>query len=114
MQGHTILAPLYELADGDETFFAEVLGSMAENIPLDIDEIEKAIEKGQIDFICRSAHHMKSSIMYSDATELKELLATIEANKQSPAAINEAKASLPKLKELANQLMLVINSEKKG
>jgi hypothetical protein len=111
MSGHPILAPVYELADGDKSFSDDLLQSMAAAIPADIAEIEKAIEKKHITLMCRSAHHMKSSIMYSNATDLKDLLITIEHKEETHTAIDEVKALLPKLKELAKALLDVVNTE---
>jgi HPt (histidine-containing phosphotransfer) domain-containing protein len=109
---HPMLAPVYELADGDMVFFTEILESMTSSIPEDVAEIEKGIENKQISIVGRSAHHMKSSIMYSNAEELKEMLSVIEIKKEA-SAIDEVKALMPRLKLLAKELTDIIDSEKK-
>ncbi len=108
---HPMLSPAYELADGDKSFLAEILESMVNNIPVDIIEIEKAIEHNQLSLVCRSAHHMKSSIMYTNAEELRELLGAIESTKEHPASMNQVKLLMPKVKELANQVIVAINTD---
>jgi len=111
MEGNSMLAPLYELADGDKVFFIDMLQSMAAAIPADIAAIENAIEQKHITLLCRNAHHMKSSIMYSNAAELKALLAMIESQNESAAAIDEIKSLLPKLKGFAEVLLALIHKE---
>jgi len=111
MAGHPLLTPVYELADGDKSFSNDLLQSMATAIPADITEIEKALEQKHITLVCRTAHHMKSSIMYSDAADLKALLVQIEGEKESATAIDEVKTLLPKVKELAKELLDVITAE---
>ena len=111
MDGNPMLAPVYELADGDKSFSADILQSMATAIPADIAGIESAIEQKHITLACRNAHHMKSSIMYSNANELKALLAAIEAKDETPTAIAEVKALLPELKERAKTLLDIITAE---
>lgn len=110
---HPMLSPAYELADGDKAFLAEILESMANGIPADVNEIEKAIEHKQLSLICRSAHHMKSSIMYTNADELRELLTIMETTKEHPAAIDQEKVLWVKAKELANQITGIIKEELK-
>ena len=86
---------------------------MANGIPADISEIESAIEHKQLGLICRSAHHMKSSIMYTNAEQLRELLTLMETLKEHPAAIDQAKILFEKTKELANSLFGIIQEERK-
>ena len=111
MAGHPLLTPVYELADGDKSFSDDLLQSMAAAIPADIAEIEKAIEQKHITLVCRTAHHMKSSIMYSNAADLKALLVTIEHKEDVHTSIDEVKELLPKLKELAKALLDIVNAE---
>lgn len=106
-----MLAPVYELADGDKAFATDILQSMATAIPADIIGIEGAIAQKHITLACRNAHHMKSSIMYSNADELKALLAAIEAKNDTPTAIDEIKALLPELKQRAKTLLDIITAE---
>ena len=113
MENNPILSPAYELADGDKSFLAEILGSMANGIPEDISEIEKAIEHNRLTLVCRSAHHMKSSIMYTNAEELRQLLTTLETTKEHPAAMDQVKILWVKAKELATQLATAIEAELK-
>ena len=108
---HPLLAPAYELADGDKAFLAEILESMLNAIPEDIEGIEKAIENNQPSLAQRCAHHMKSSIMYTNAEELKELLAAIEGLKEQSVGIDQVKAILPKAKDIANELVSIIKAE---
>lgn len=112
MEGQHMLSPVYELADGDMSFFNEILDSMETNIPHDIAEIEAAIKEKHLTLVCRSAHHMKSSIMYSNAEELKELLTTIENTKDS-SLFQKIEAMMPRLKTLAKELLDIISIEKK-
>jgi HPt (histidine-containing phosphotransfer) domain-containing protein len=110
---HPMLSPAYELADGDKAFLAEILESMANGIPADIHEIEKALEHKQLSLICRSAHHMKSSIMYTNAVELRELLTTMETIREHPAAVDQEKVLWLKAKELATQITGILKEELK-
>jgi HPt (histidine-containing phosphotransfer) domain-containing protein len=112
MEGHPILSPAYQLADGDKTFLAEIFDSMLSAIPENITEIEKSMANKQVEQVCRHAHHMKSSVMYTNAEELKELLSEIEGKRKDPEALVAIKALLPKVKELAEQVAAIINSEK--
>ena len=113
MSDQSTLSYLYALADGDNGFVTEILDLMIKNIPIDIVSIEKAIADNDLQQMCRSAHHMKSSIQYSNDLELSELLAVIENKKDSGSAIAEAGVLLPQLKELSNKLLEVLLTEKK-
>lgn len=111
MDNNPILAPAFELADGDKTFYTDLLESMARSVPSDIAEIEKAIEQKHLTLVGRSAHHMKSSVMYTNADELKQLLSTIENKEEAPGVMEEIKKLMPELKQLAQELMDTINLE---
>ncbi len=112
MADHTNLSYLYSLADGDTDFVTEILDLMQKNIPVDIADIENAIAMDDLKLVQRIAHRMKSTIQYSDYLDLSELLSTFEKD-NSATTIAELKAFLPQLKELANNLMHIIEEEKK-
>src|SRR6185437_56685 len=95
---------LYALADGDTSFVMEILNLMDKNIPIDIDHIEKALKNNDLSLVKRSAHHMKSSVQYSDYIELSALLSVFENTHDSPTAIAEITLLLPQLKQLSNNL----------
>lgn len=107
------LSYLYALADGDTGFVMDILDLMDKNIPIDIDHIEQALKNTDLSSVKRSAHHMKSSIQYSDYIELSDLLSVFENTNDSPTAITEVTLLLPQLKQLSNNLMQVIETEKK-
>jgi hypothetical protein len=107
------LSYLYALAEGDMGFVVEILDLMYKNIPLDIANIEQAISRSDFTNLKRSAHHMKSSIQYSNDIDLSDLLAKIETTKDSIFALNEVKSLMPQLKELSDKLMQLIETEKK-
>ena len=109
MPGDSTLNYLYDLAEGDMGFVNEILDLMAKNIPIDLIAIEKAITDNDIQQLQRSAHHMKSSIQYSNNESLSELLSILEKK----TAIADAKALLPQVNELAAMLMRLIETEKK-
>ncbi|HSY76907.1 MAG TPA: Hpt domain-containing protein [Bacteroidia bacterium] len=113
MTDKSTLSYLYALADGDKRFVTEILDLMIKNIPIDIVSIDKAISDNDLQQMRRNAHHMKSSIQYSNDLELSELLAVIENKKDSSSAVAEAGVLLPQLKELSNKLLEVLLTEKK-
>jgi|SRR6185312_417098 len=104
------LSNLYALADGDTGFVVEILDLMQKNIPIDIADIEKSVDERNLLKVKRSAHHMKSSIQYSNEQELIMLLEKID-NKDFTSVL-EAKSLLPKIKELSDKLMKLIEAEK--
>lgn len=108
---HPLLAPAYELADGDKAFLTEILESMLNNIPEDIAGIERAIGNNQLSLVSRSAHHMKSSVMYTNAEELRELLGIIETMKEHAAVMDQINVLMPKVKELAGQVVAAIKAD---
>jgi HPt (histidine-containing phosphotransfer) domain-containing protein len=108
-----MLSPVYELADGDKDFLNEILESMANNIPQNIKEIKQAILNKDIYTLGRAAHHMKSSIMYSNAEELKELLSQIEVQK-TVESIDEIKQLMPRVEMLSQELGEIIDAERKS
>lgn len=112
MEGHHMLAPLYELADGDVGFFNEIVDSMAKAIPENINQLQKGLEKGDIVSISRGAHHMKSSIMYTNASELREILTAIE-QQNNISKLEEIRSLMPRIIELAKELSDIIKSEEK-
>jgi len=112
MADHTNLSYLYSLADGDMDFVTEILDLMQKNIPVDIADIENAIAMNDIQLVQRMAHRMKSTIQYSDYLDLSELLSVFEKD-NSGITIAELKTFLPELKELAENLMSLIEVEKK-
>jgi HPt (histidine-containing phosphotransfer) domain-containing protein len=107
------LSYLYSLADGDTGFVKEILELMERNIPIDIMNIENALKSNDLTVVKRGAHHMKSSTQYSDYLELSELLSIFETKQESQSAISEISKLLPQLKQLADNLMQVIETEKK-
>jgi HPt (histidine-containing phosphotransfer) domain-containing protein len=112
MEGHPMLTPVYELADGDKDFLKEILESIATNVPEDIKQIEEAIKGKQLHIICKAAHHMKSSVMYTNTDELKELLTQIETSKEAPGVIDQIKELIPKLELFTSQLLEIIETER--
>ena len=112
MAGDVTLSYLYDFADGDISFVKEIIDLMDKNIPEDMESIEKAITSNDLDTVRRSAHHMKSSIQYSNYAELSDFLSEIETKKDSPSAIDEAKEMMPHLKELLSKLVKVMEAEK--
>lgn len=111
MENNPILSPAFELADGDKAFYVDLLESMGRSIPTNILEIEKALEQKHLTLVSRSAHHMKSSVMYTNAEGLKQLLTAIEGKEEAPGIIDEIKKLVPELKQLAQELMDIINRE---
>ncbi|HTB05691.1 MAG TPA: Hpt domain-containing protein [Bacteroidia bacterium] len=107
------LSYLYALADGDTGFVIEILDLMYKNIPIDIDHIENALKNDDLASVKRNAHHMKSSIQYSDYIELSDLLSVFENTQDSPTAIADITSLLPQLKQLSHNLIQVIEAEKK-
>ena len=55
---------------------------------------------------------MKSSVMYSNTEELKEILSLIEIKKDGSSSMAEIKALMPKVTALAKELTDIINTEK--
>jgi HPt (histidine-containing phosphotransfer) domain-containing protein len=113
MAGELTLSYLYAFADNDVSFVKEILELMEKNIPTDLDSIEKALDSNDLALVKRSAHHMKSSIQYSDYIELSDFLSGIETKKDSPNAIAEIKEMIPQLRKLSDKLVQVIQAEKK-
>ena|ERR1700722_8993363 len=104
---------LYAFADNDLSFVKEILELMDKNIPLDLDSIEKALDSNDLALVKRSAHHMKSSIQYSDYIDLSDFLSSIENKIESPNTIAEIKAMMPQLQKLSANLVELIETEKK-
>ncbi len=104
---------LYAFADNDLSFVKEILELMDKNIPIDLDSMEKALDSNDLALVKRSAHHMKSSIQYSDYIELSDFLSGIETKNDSPTAIAEIKGMMPQLKKLSTDLVELIATEKK-
>ena len=113
MPGDLSMSYLYAFADNDISFVKEILDLMDKNIPTDFENIEKAIASNNLDAVRRSAHHMKSSIQYSDYLELSDFLSSIETKQDSPNTIAEIKGMLPQLEKLLDNLVEVIQAEKK-
>jgi len=113
MTEQSALSYLYELAEGDMGFVTEILDLMYKNIPADIISIENAIAANDIQQVKRAAHHMKSSIQYSNYIDLSELISEIEIKKDLAESIAQVKELLPELKKLSGNLMQYIEAEKK-
>ena len=113
MSSSSSLEYLYALADGDMDFVKEILELMEKNIPDDIVSIENAIAANDMQQIKRSAHHMKSSIQYSNYLEFSELLSVIETGKEKAATVTEVRSLLPELKSMSDKLLELIAVEKK-
>jgi HPt (histidine-containing phosphotransfer) domain-containing protein len=113
MAGDLTLSYLYAFADNDISFVKEILELMEKNIPIDLESIAKAIDSNNLTEVKRSAHHMKSSVQYSDYLELSDFLSEIETKQDSPTAIAEIKGMLPHLKQLLDNLLQVMETEMK-
>ena len=89
------LKQLEELSGGNKDFISEIVNVFISDIPLQLNELEKALREKNFADLSKIAHKLKPSIDLFDVSALKEAIRTIENNAKN----NINSIGLPKLVE---------------
>ncbi len=104
------LHKINEMADGDEDFIHSVVSVFLEEVPQDLEGLEKAIEASDSTNIYMLAHKIKPNVDLLGMEEARATALEIETIGKDPDRIEEAKLKFPQLKK---DVLQVISELKK-
>jgi len=109
------LSYLNEISDGDQDFVVSILSTFVEEVPKDIDHINKALEENNIAQVGKLAHKNKSTLQLLGLKNLKSLAFDIEQAAKKDASnpeirpdaqsfVKHLSATLPVVRDTLEQI----------
>jgi HPt (histidine-containing phosphotransfer) domain-containing protein len=109
MSNHVDLTELNKVADGDQEFMKETMELLIQEIPDNMEHIDKYVTNNDIISLKKLVHKMKSSFMLIGMKELWPIIGTIEKS-ESPEVILEQVPEFVKIcKESVEELRIMQN-----
>ena len=92
------LDKINEMAEGDQEFIASVISVFLEEVPVDLEGLEKALEEEDFEQVYQLAHKIKPNVDLLGMEQTRAVALEIETLGKSKASIDEMKKVFPTLK----------------
>jgi HPt (histidine-containing phosphotransfer) domain-containing protein len=99
------LDKLNEMADGDEDFILSVITVFLEEVPQDLEDLEKAIEGEDYENVYQLAHKIKPNVDILGMEQTRAIALEIETLGKHEDNMEEIKARFPALKKDIHQVI---------
>ncbi len=99
------LDKLNEMAEGDEDFINSVISVFLEEVPQDLEDLEKAISNRDYENIYKLAHKIKPNVDLLGMEQAKATAVEIETLGKSSSNIAEIEEKFPMLKKDIHQVI---------
>ncbi len=93
------LDKLKEMADGDEDFVLSVITVFLEEVPQDLEDLEKAIEAGDYENVYQLAHKIKPNVDLLGMEQTRAIALEIETLGKSADNKDQIETKFPVLKQ---------------
>lgn len=97
------LDKINEMADGDEDFITAVIGAFLEEVPIDINGLEAAIERGDHDQIYQLSHKIKPNVDILGMEDTRARALELETLGKTQGDLATIAAKFPEFKSQVEQ-----------
>jgi len=94
-----------EMADGDEEFITSVISVFLEEVPQDLESLEKALAEENYEQVYQLAHKIKPNVDLLGMEQTRAAALEIETLGKSEANMSEIKTFFPNLKKDIHQVV---------
>lgn len=99
------LDKINEMADGDEDFISSVISVFLEEVPLDLEGLENALEQQNYEQVYQLAHKIKPNVDLLGMEQTRATALQIETLGKNAANMSEIKEIFPLLKKDVQQVV---------
>ena len=105
------LDKINEMADGDEEFISSVISVFLEEVPLDLEGLEKALEEENFEQVYQLAHKIKPNVDLLGMEQTRAIALEIETLGKNKASIDDMKKVFPILKTDISQVVSELKND---
>jgi len=105
------LDKINEMADGDEDFINSVISVFLEEVPQDLEGLEKALETGNYEQVYQLAHKIKPNVDLLGMEQTRAAALQIETLGKSEANMAEIQSVFPSLKKDVEQVVSELKND---
>ncbi len=99
------LAKINEMADGDQDFVVSVVSVFVEEVPADLNALERALSGNDFDQIYKMAHKIKPNVDLLGMEQTRSVALDIETLGKNEANIDQIAEIFPQLKRDVEQVI---------
>ena len=105
------LDKINEMAEGDEDFVTSVVSVFLEEVPVDLDGLEKAIAERDYENVYKLAHKIKPNVDILGMEQTRARALEIETMGKNTASIDEIEEKFPMLKKDVLQVVAELKKD---
>ncbi|MER3374750.1 MAG: Hpt domain-containing protein [Allomuricauda sp.] len=105
------LDKIHEMAEGDEDFVTSVVSVFLEEVPADLDGLEKAIAERDYENVYKLAHKIKPNVDILGMEQTRARALEIETMGKNTASIEEIEEKFPMLKKDVLQVVAELKKD---
>lgn len=105
------LDKINEMAEGDEDFVTSVVSVFLEEVPADLDGLEKAIAERDYENVYKLAHKIKPNVDILGMEQTRARALEIETMGKNTASIDEIEEKFPMLKKDVLQVVAELKKD---
>lgn len=105
------LDKINEMAEGDEDFIASVISVFLEEVPEDLESLEKAIDSKDYENIYKLAHKIKPNVDILGMEQAREKALEIETLGKTTGTIDQITEKFPMLKKDVLQVVTELKND---
>jgi HPt (histidine-containing phosphotransfer) domain-containing protein len=105
------LDKINEMADGDDEFIKSVVAVFLEEVPQDLDELEKALVVKNYDSVYKLAHKIKPNVDLLGMEQTRAIALQIETLGKKEENTEEIERLVPLLKKDVNQVVSELKND---
>lgn len=105
------LDKLNEMADGDQDFIQSVVSVFLEEVPVDLNDLEKALEERNYEQVYKLAHKIKPNVDLLGMEQTRAVALEIETLGKREDDMNKIAALLPLLKKDIHQVVAELKND---
>ncbi|WP_067028745.1 Hpt domain-containing protein [Allomuricauda sp. CP2A] len=105
------LDKIHEMAEGDEDFVTSVVSVFLEEVPVDLDGLEKAIAERDYENVYKLAHKIKPNVDILGMEQTRARALEIETMGKNTASIEEIEEKFPMLKKDVLQVVAELKKD---
>ncbi|MFC4222115.1 Hpt domain-containing protein [Flagellimonas marina] len=105
------LDKINEMAEGDEDFVTSVVSVFLEEVPADLDGLEKAIAERDYENVYKLAHKIKPNVDILGMEQTRARALEIETMGKNTASIDEIQEKFPMLKKDVLQVVAELKKD---
>ena len=105
------LDKINEMADGDEEFISSVISVFLEEVPHDLQGLEKAVEEQNYEQVYQLAHKIKPNVDLLGMEQTRAVALQIETLGKNSANMSEIKEVFPILKKDIHQVVTELKND---